>query len=329
MSKQRGWRALSLERIPGMKRPSRVCLGTAPFGTGIERDAAFAVMDAFFEGGGNFIDTAHVYGAWAPDGAGASERTVGEWLRVRGVRDETVVGTKGAHPPLGDMSVGRCRPEDVEQDLAESLERLGTDRVDVYWLHRDDPRVPAGEIIDGLARFARQGRIRCYGASNWRPERIEEAQEWAEAHGVAPFVASQAAWSLADSRPGGGGTAIVDEPFQRWHCATGLTAVPYSSQGRGYFSEANAAWARAGFPGKPPTTPGLDSPVNRARLARATELAGRKGCTANQVALAYLMAQPFPVYPIIGTSTPDHAVEALGATAVSLSEEERDWLTAS
>jgi len=308
--------------------PLPICLGTAPFGTGIDRDAAFAVLDAFVEAGGTFLDTAHIYGAWAKGGEGASEKTIGEWLQARGARGEVVIGTKGAHPPLDDMGRGRCSKADLESDLSESLERLGVDSVDVYWLHRDEPARPVDEIIESLAGFVRDGRIRCYGASNWTVGRIDAANAYAKQHGLAPFTGSQIAGSLAE-RPGGGtagGTLALDEPTRRWHAATGLPLAAYSSQAGGYFGAENVAWALGGFAGPPPGRKNYDSPSSRQRLLRAIALAEEKGCTPNQIALAYLLAQPFPTVPIIGTSNPEHVREAIAATSVVLTAAQRDAL---
>jgi aryl-alcohol dehydrogenase-like predicted oxidoreductase len=112
--------------------PSRICLGTGSFGSEISKKDSFAVVDAYVEAGGNFLDTAHIYAAWLKDGWGASERTIGEWLRVHGVRDQMVIGTKGGHPPLDNMGLGRCSRACLGQDLSESLDRLGVSSVDIY-----------------------------------------------------------------------------------------------------------------------------------------------------------------------------------------------------
>src|SRR5688500_6407954 len=109
--------------IPGTATPtSGLCLGTSGFGSAIPRDEAFALLDEFAAQGGPLLDTAHIYAAWLPGGAGASERTIGAWLASRGAR--MLVTTKGGHPDLVDGAPSRLRPEDLERDLRESLERL-------------------------------------------------------------------------------------------------------------------------------------------------------------------------------------------------------------
>ena len=169
-----------------------VVLGSVFFGTQIARDASYAVMDTYLEGGGNFIDTANGYALWLPEGVGASERTIGEWMRARGLRDQIVLATKGAHF-RPDGAPGHCSREQIEDHLTQSLERLAVETVDLYWLHRDEPARPVGEIIETLADIRRSGRIRAYGASNWEPDRIEAANQYAEAHHLPRFVASQPA----------------------------------------------------------------------------------------------------------------------------------------
>ncbi|MBA3709392.1 MAG: aldo/keto reductase, partial [Planctomycetes bacterium] len=155
--------------LPGVPLPaSAICLGTALHGSTIADDDAFALLDIFVERGGNFLDTAHIYAAWLPNGHGQSERAIGAWLRSRGSRASTVIATKGGHPSWTAVPQARLRPEDIASDLTESCERLGTDVIDLYWLHRDDPAVPVDEILDALQRLIASGRIRAIGASNWR-----------------------------------------------------------------------------------------------------------------------------------------------------------------
>ncbi len=310
--------------------PSRLCLGTAGLGSSIDKHDSFQVLDAFFEHGGSFIDTAHVYAAWLPRGAGASERTVGEWIRSTGVRDQIVLATKGGHPPLEDMSRGRCGPEDLERDLEESLARLGLEGVDLYWLHRDDARRSVDDIVETLARFQQDGRINAYGGSNWTWERLAEAIAYARRRGLPTMAASQPGWALADRREDTKPypcMLYLDEATRQRHIEASFPIVAYSAQATGWFGAENAAWARKGFAGHAPRGgDAYDTPENRQRLLRAIALAQRHDCTANQVALAYLLNQPFPVFPIIGTSRSEHVVEACEALDVVLTHEECEFL---
>lgn len=308
---------------------SRIILGTGSFGSGIPREEAFAVMDAYLEAGGNVLDTAHIYSSWEPNGVGASERTVGEWLRSRNVRDRIMLGTKGGHPELSAMDRARCTLDELRRDLAESLERLRVERVDVYWLHRDHPGMSVSAIMDNLAELNRAGQIGCFGASNWLPARIEAANEYAGKAGLKGFVSNQPGWSLAahatrfaDTSP----MLYVDDATLDWHTRTRLPLAAYSSQAGGYFGSENVQWAGEGFAGSAPRGRAYDSPANRSRLQRAMTLAQEKGCTANQVALAWLLHHPFPIFPIIGTRSPAHVRESLGTLRVRLAADECRWI---
>ncbi len=309
--------------------PSKIVLGTTSMGSNIPKVEAFGLLDAFMQAGGNFIDTAHVYSSWEPQGEGASERTIGEWLKGNGARDSMVIATKGGHPPLEAMDCPRCTYAEMSRDLNESLERLRIDRVDLYWVHRDDVRMPAGEIIDAMGRFVQEGRVRNIGASNWTKERIAEANAWASARGLPTFVASQPRWALADrvhEMPPPDNTLDADEPVRLWHETTGLAMTPFTAQAKGFFGAENVSWAKNGFQGPIPRGARYNAPANHRRLLRAMQLAEQKGVTAHQIALAYLMNQGFPVHPIIGTRNPGRIREAMAASTIQLSHEETDWL---
>jgi aryl-alcohol dehydrogenase-like predicted oxidoreductase len=315
--------------FPVLAGSPRVCMGTGVMGSAISLDSSFAALDAYFAYGGRFFDTAHIYAAWLENGEGASERTLGAWVRERGVRDSVVIGTKGAHPPLDNMEQGRCGPDDIGSDMADSLRRLGMDAVDLYWLHRDDPRMPVGEIVVTMGRLVREGKARAWGVSNWTPERIEAAARFAASEGLAPPVASQPGWSLASWPPDSpllGGMLYVDSACEAFHRETGFPLVAYSSQATGWFGEDNVRWARAGFAGAPPAGASYDCPANRDRLLRAAALGEDLGRTATQVALAWLLHQPFPVYPVIGTTRPGRIREAVEAKDISLSPEQVRYL---
>ena len=278
------------------------------------------------EAGGNFFDTAHCYACWVPNGNGCSERSLGECLRKFGNRGEVVISTKGAHPNQGPVypRPDDCMtPEVIESDITESLERLQIDRIDLYTLHRDDLRHPVGEIIETLNVEIARGRLRYIGASNWTVDRIAEANAYAAAHGRQGFVASSPQWNLG--RPNHQSIAwdgrydetthLMTEEDIAWHRKTNLAVMPWTPTGYGYFD---------GAAGKNPDS--FDSPVNRDRRERARQLARDLGATPNQVALAYLLAFEFPVFPILGTTKLAHLNDSLGADRLSLSPSQRDWL---
>jgi aryl-alcohol dehydrogenase-like predicted oxidoreductase len=307
-------------RIPNTSlAPSRLCLGTGGHGTSIPRDEAFRLLDVFYACGGTFLDTAHVYAAWLPEGAGASERTVGAWIRSRGLQGKVVVGTKGGHPNLQTMHIPRLSAPEITHDLLESLHRLRSDRVDLYWLHRDDPERPVGEILGVLNEHLAAGRIGAIGASNWTIPRLREAEAYAREHQLTGFCASQIGWSLAEanaSAAGYSGMLYMDDATWAAHRESGLPVVAYSSQANGFFSGKYR-------PGVPTSNEGLQklyfSPENFRRLERAQVLAARRGRSANQIALAYLLSQPFPVFAAVGCRTVEQVRASCAAGDLDLS----------
>jgi aryl-alcohol dehydrogenase-like predicted oxidoreductase len=321
--------------LPGTDlRLSAICLGAGGFGSSIARDTAFAILDAFVESGGNCADSAHIYAAWTPGGWGISERTLGAWLKMRGLqsgpaRTQFVVGTKGGHPNLDTMQVSRLSPTEITQDLNESLDRLDTEYIDMYWLHRDDPAVPVGEILEVLNQHLRAGRIRAIGASNWSIARIEEAAAYARSHGLRTFCASQIGYSLASAPAGsaGAGTLYMDQPTWEWHRRSGMPVVAYSSQALGFFSGKYRPDGTGPQTDKGRTVAATYfNAGNFGRLARAQALAGDKGRPTNDVALAYLLNQPFPVVAIVGSQAVDQIRASCRAAGLRLSVEEVAWL---
>lgn len=299
---------------------SALCYGVASFGTGATGETMERLFAAFREAGGNFFDTAHCYSFWIAGGPGSSERGLGHCLRRFGGRDAIVIGTKGGHPDMGPDYPRPDRylsPEVIASDIAQSRERLGVEQIDLYYLHRDDPRVPVGEIIDTLNAHVAQGQVRYLGASNWAVARIEAANAYAAGRQLRGFVVSQPQWSLGEPnwRSGPDPTVRFLTPEdQAWHAAHQLPVAPYSATANGYF-------ATAGARGK-----AFQNSVNEGRLQRAQAVAAELSRTPNQIALAYLMHQPFPVVPILGTADHGHLADALGAAAVSLTPEQVRWL---
>ncbi len=293
-------------------------LGTADFGTKVEREGAFRLLDQYAEAGGNFLDSAHCYGFWRVGGAGNSERVIGDWIRKTG--HNAVVCTKGGHPTAG---LGYIRqpdflaPELLAEEITESLERLKRPAVEIFYLHRDDGITPVAEIIDYLNEEIDTGRVRYLGASNWSVRRITEANQYAQLTGKQGFVVAQSQWSLAvpNWTPGSDPVSryIGDEDLP-WYSASEMTLVPYSATANGFFSK----------DGQSPSH--FSSHANFSRYARALELAEGLGATATQVALAWLRSHPFPVVPLFSTTNMVHLQEALGAITIELSPGEAHYL---
>lgn len=310
---------------------SAICLGAAQYGSQVSEKEGWRLLDRYHELGGNFIDTAHVYGAWDKSGvnggAGNSELVIGRWLRSNNHRDQVYVGTKGGHPDF-DTNASRLTQPDLMRELNESLDRLQTDYVDLYWLHRDEQSLPVSEILGWLEGPLRDGRIKAIGVSNWRLDRLAEAQS---IHGPLekPILsASQIAGSLAVSNwsrregPFGEEIAFDDEAYT-FHQSTQLPLVAYSAQAGGVFASKYDAVSiiSRDFPRRAlKDRYGNAYTVGRRNVAR--QLANAKGCSTNQIALAYLLDMPFPVYPIIGPGSIAQLADSMGAVDVSLSPAE-------
>lgn len=311
--------------LPGIATAtSAICLGTGGHGSAYSQEHSFALLDAFAGLGGTFLDTAHVYADWIPGGSGASERTVGAWLESRGVRDRFVVGTKGGHPKLETMQVSRLRPEEIAADLDESLQRLRLNTVDLYWLHRDDPDIPVGEILTTLNRFLDQGRIRAMGASNWSTSRLAEAARYTDRNGLTGFCASQIAWSLAEANEAYNAemrTLAMDAASLSYYCKSKLPVIPYTSQAGGFF-------AHPYDPGGSKFR-GFLNTLNAVRWERAQTIASRKQVSPNAVAVAYLLNHPCGGSAIVGSRSIEQVEDSCHAADILLSAEDLTYLEGS
>ena len=281
-------------------------LGTTLYRTAGE-DISTELLDAWLELGGNVVDCGREYGE--------SERVLGRWLRDSGRRDDVVVLTKGAHQSEGRR---RVTPADISADLLESLDILGTDSVEIYLLHRDDPSQAVGPLVEILNEHRRAGRILTFGGSNWSTHRLEAANAFAHSHGLDAFSCSSPGLSLAQQiEPPWPECVSADDAGSRaWYEQSQLPLFAWSSQAAGFFAGVHT----------PDVARVYGSEDNLERLRRAEELGARSGHTATQVALAWVLAQPFPAYPIIGPRTVDELLRSVGALEIELTPEERRWL---
>lgn len=307
---------------------SRMCYGTNMLGWMIDQDRSNAILDRFASLGGNFIDTARSYGDWMPDApVGASERAIGGWLKTQ-KRDDIVVATKGG---FFDMRVGdyrnRCTPDDVAQDLAQSLDHLGTDRIDLYFLHMDNPETPVETLIDALVEHQQAGRIRHFAASNWAADRIQAANAYARSIGNPGFVASETFWGLAAPDV----AAAAQQGYQHYYegeyedlHAAGLPMIAYAAQSGGYFSKLDKGVDKVGDQ----LAARYANPVNEKRFAAVKALAEKKGVTINEIVLSYLLSQPHQTIPIFGGSSPEQVEESVKAAKLHLGADELALLKA-
>lgn len=313
-----------IEIAPLEKPVSVIGLGTATSAFTPETyDRATELLECFLEAGGNCIDTAHIYSF------GKSEETLGKWLQESGRRREVILITKGCHPAVnredifGSPWVSRLTPEAIRIDLSESLERLQTDYIDLYLLHRDDESVPVGPLVEALNQEQASGSIKAFGVSNWRVERIAEANQYAAEHGLSGFIISSPNLSLAQPKkmvfPG---TLFADEGTRQWHRTYQFPLLAWSSLATGFMS----GKYRPDDQSNENMTQVYYSEENFERLQRAKELAARKNVTVAQIGLAYVLGQSFPVIALVGPATVSNLDDVLGALNVELNPKAIEFL---
>lgn len=297
---------MTYSHIEGLDKPvSRLVMGC-------DNQQSFAhaatVFDAWFECGGNAFDTAWLYGG------GRQERLLGQWLASRGVRDQCVVISKGAHTP-------HCNPAAIDTQLVESLDRMGLDHADLYILHRDNPDVPVGEFVDCLDAHAAAGRITLFGGSNWTPQRIDAANDYARAKGKRGFSVVSNNLSLARMlEPVWAGCVSMSDPESiAWLTERQIANFAWSSQARGFFVSRDAQALQTGVNS-------WDDADNRRRRERAFELAEAYGVSGINIAAAYVLSQPFPSFALIGPRRLEEIRTSLPALGLELSPEELAYL---
>lgn len=310
--------------IAGLDKPiSRILQGTIMLRSD-EEEKGFALLDGLYALGVNGFDSAHIYGG------GQCERVLGKWIEARGVREKVVILTKGAHH-TGDRK--RVTPFDITSELHDSLARCRTDYLDIYVLHRDDPDVPVGPIVEILNEHKAAGRIRVFGGSNWTVPRIQEANEYAYKHNLTPFTVSSPNFSLAEQvkEPWAGCISISgpqNEQARAWYAAQKIPLFTWSSLAQGFFS---GRFTRATFEAYKENLPGscveaYCYPQNFDRLDRAGELAKEKGLTVPQIALAFILNQPVNVFALVGVFHPDECRANIEVLNLKLTQAEQDWL---
>ncbi|MEZ5598973.1 MAG: aldo/keto reductase [Pseudomonadales bacterium] len=286
---------------------------------------AAVMWDHYLEQGGNAFDTAYVYGD------GLMERFLGYWHEQRGVRNDIVIIGKGAHTP-------HCFPEFIHRQLDESLQRLRTDYVDVYFLHRDNVDVPVSEFVDALNEEVTKGRIRSFGGSNWTLARLQAANDYARKSGRQGFTALSNNFSLARmvNQIWPGTETAWEADYRRYLQHGEVALMPWSSQARGFFTPwvdsvltDHSARTSSGTRVEP-TVDELKrtwfADDNFERRRRAITLASRLDTSAINVALAYVLAQPFPVFALIGPRTLAELDDCINAQRLRLSPEMLAWL---
>jgi aryl-alcohol dehydrogenase (NADP+) len=287
-----------------------LCLGGNVFGWTADRDASFAVLDAYRAAGGNFVDTADVYSAWVPGHQGGeSEEVLGAWLRARGCRDELVIATKVG---MGGRALGAGLSADrIRRGCDASLARLGVDRIDLYYAHRDDPSTPLDETLAAFDALVRAGKVRWLGASNVSAPRLAEALATSERLGLAAYSVVQPEYSLV-------ARASFEGPLADLCVARGLGVCTYFALAAGFLSGKYR-------PGEEPTGARaarvahcLEDPRALATLAAAEEVARAKGVTVAEVAIAWLLHVRAVTTPIASATSPAQLAALVHAVDLAL-----------
>lgn len=293
--------------IEGVDKPvSRIICGTHTFQT--MPDAA-VMYDAFFELGGNCFDTSHGYGN--------AEKILAQWIHDRGIREHVVVLEKGGNHP-NDNGPGLLR------EMEASLEETGLNYFDIYMIHRDNEQVPIEEWMDALIEGHSKGYIWAYGISNFKLPRLKAAIEYSKSKGGPKLCALSNNFSLARmiAPVWGGCVSSSDDEYREWFEQSRMPLFSWSSQARGFFTPlasredlSNEEFTRCWY-----------SEENFERKERAEFLAEEKGVLPINIALAYVLCQPFPVFSLVGPQRPSEIVSTLAALDLELSPQELAWL---
>ncbi|MET8558070.1 aldo/keto reductase [Streptomyces sp. NPDC004959] len=295
-----------------------LALGGNVFGWSADRDTSFAVLDAYTRAGGNFIDTADAYSFWAPGNEGGeSERVIGAWMKARGNRSDVVVATKGGALPAHKG----LRAATVRAAVEDSLRRLQSDYIDLYYTHYDDESVEVGEFLTALDELVKAGKIRAIAASNISPERLQEALDFSDREGVAKYVALQPLYNLV-SRD------TYEGRLQEVAGRGGLAAVPYYGLASGFLTGKYRPGTTVRSVRAEGASKHLETERGRKVLVALDEVAEAHGAELATVALAWLATRPTVVAPIASARTPEQLTALVALGDLTLTQAEVDKLTA-
>ena len=307
---------------------SRMQLGAMLFGTTTEESMSRRLLDTFVDAGGNFIDTSNNYAFWPSNGrAGASEEVLGRWLKDRGRRDDLVIATKvGALPNrvgAGLEDIQGLGKQTIVESIDDSLRRLGTDYVDLYYAHIDDRTTPLEETLAGFDEVVKAGKVRAIACSNYAVWRIEQARQLSRRYGFAEYVALQQHHSYFRPRPISGYVKAQSMGLRGgWGPEGGLSGqhLDYIRFNPDFRVVAYTPLMRGGYvdPDRLPET--YRTPDNDRRAKALAEVVAETGATANQVVLAWMMQSEPAIIPLMAVSNPRQLDDNLGATGLTLTE---------
>ncbi len=290
---------------------SPLCFGGNVFGWTADHHESFALMDAYVGLGGNFIDTSDAYSHWIPGNTGGdSERIMGAWLADRGRRADLIIATKVAKLPAR----AGLAPDNIRAALDDSLERLGTDYIDLYYAHEDDETVPMLDYLQAFDELVQAGTVRHIAASNFTPARLAEALRLQREHGLAPFVAVQDLYNLVERTKYEQHLQPVVEEF-------GLSFLPYYALAKGFLSGKYRPGVEVDSMRAKGAVVYLDERGERV-LAALDRAAAAHDCPVSAVALAWLLTRPGVAAPLASARTPEQLADLVPMATLTLSAEE-------
>lgn len=295
---------------------SALAIGTDLIGSKINRETSYKLFDFYKEQGGNFIDTANFYSSWFPGcQGGESETTIGSWMKERRNRDEIVVSSKVGFDYPG--CAGGLRAAEIERECEQSLERLQTDRIDLYYAHRDDRETPIEETMEAFDRLVNAGKVRAIGASNLRLWRIVEGNVISQANGWSIYSVIEQRYTYLRPRYGAdfGPQIFITEELKDYVHFHGISLVGYSVLLQGAYTRGDRELP-AQFAG----------PDANARLDALKAVADEVGRTPNQVIIAWMRQSKPSILPIIAGSRIEQLKENIAALELTLSSDQMNRL---
>ena len=288
-----------------------IALGGNVFGWTANEKDSFAVLDGYAAAGGNFIDTADVYSAWAPGNSGGESETIlGSWMTSRGRRDQTIVATKvGKHPQFQGLSA-----KTILAAADNSLSRLGTEYIDLYYAHADDEKTPLEETLGAFDVLVREGKVRYIAASNYSAPRLAKALQISDREGLPRYVALQQHYNLMERHQYEGELADLV-------AKEGLSSIPYYALASGFLTGKYRPDAKVQSPRAQSAGAYLNEKGIKV-LAALDEIAATHNAAVATIALAWLAAQPTVVAPIASARTTEQLPDLLSVSEVRLSDAE-------
>lgn len=298
--------------LPNGLNVSEVALGAMMFGSTTSKKESYEALDLYMDMGGNFIDTSNNYAHWAGTGD-ESETLLGEWLRERGCRDRVIIATKVGFDRHGKGA--GLKKEQIEYWVDESLRKLGTDYIDLYYAHTDDVNTPIEETMEAFDRLVSKGKVRTLGSSNYDTWRLAEANMIAERNGWTPYTVMQQRLSYLNPKfevaPKYTYNEVVDRERLRFLCEKNMPLVSYSCLCKGAYEDPTRL---------------TDEYVGGKRLSFIREMAAEKGVNPSALVIAWLTnlhrCKGFPRIIPLFSATPEHMINNLRGLSISLSDEE-------